>query len=366
MGSDNFPRPGEETISERLQKCGVTGAGGAGFPTYVKWQNLEKIKSLLVNLQEGEPVFYGDKWLVKNNIDLYRRGLNYFLNNCFERIIIGSKEKYRKKWFEELEKELEARIILPDDLPVGDNSGDDILLAYTAERYELSQETALLWTTAGVRIGQDLPTEHGWIVQNAETFYNICRAVFYNKPVLKKQVAIYGPEIKHSFFEVPAGTRVIDLLAEMGVNYPPPASRPVLLDGGPGWCSKIDCEPARAVVSKRTNGIMLADQKFVEKYRDCDPPERINALKGKKWTSDKHQTSPQPFTPEIVAIPLISNPYLSGLVKKSVPVVKKGEKLKAGDIVAEPAQKGISNFQHASISGRVNSVTADQIFIEKN
>jgi len=223
-----------------------------------------------------------------------------------------------------------------------------------------------LWTVVGVQIGRDLPTQHGWIVQNAETFYNICRAILYNEPVLKKQVVIYGPEIKHVYFEVPVGTRVVDLFSKMGIEYPPQEDQPVLLDGGPGWCSEIDSGPEEATISKRTNGVMLADREFVEKYSACDPPERINALKDKNWTSEQHQTTPRQYSPELVAIPLISNPYLPDIVKKSKPAVEEGDSVDAGDIVAEPDSKGISNYQHASIDGVVVKITGDKIFIEKN
>jgi len=154
--SDDLKVSAPEEISIRLQKCGVAGAGGAGFPAYAKWRDLDNIDNLLINLQEGEPVFYGDRWLVTNNLELYREGLEYLLGEIFSCAIIATKSKYREKWFKELEKEFDLEIVTEDKLPIDPEKNRGLHLAYTKERYELSQEPALLWTVAGLQLNQRL------------------------------------------------------------------------------------------------------------------------------------------------------------------------------------------------------------------
>ena len=51
-------------LSEQLKECGVVGAGGAGFPTYVKAQ--AQVEFVLANGAECEPLIHKDAELMKN------------------------------------------------------------------------------------------------------------------------------------------------------------------------------------------------------------------------------------------------------------------------------------------------------------
>ncbi|HEV2691206.1 MAG TPA: hypothetical protein VGV35_21765, partial [Bryobacteraceae bacterium] len=52
------------SLAEQLKSCGVVGAGGAGFPTYVKAQS--EVEYLLINGAECEPLLHKDYELMKN------------------------------------------------------------------------------------------------------------------------------------------------------------------------------------------------------------------------------------------------------------------------------------------------------------
>src|SRR5438067_4236101 len=51
-------------LSEQLRECGVVGAGGAGFPTYVKAQS--KVEFLIANGAECEPLIHKDAELMRH------------------------------------------------------------------------------------------------------------------------------------------------------------------------------------------------------------------------------------------------------------------------------------------------------------
>ncbi len=51
-------------LSGRLRECGVVGAGGAGFPTYVKAQS--QVEFLIANGAECEPLIHKDAELMKH------------------------------------------------------------------------------------------------------------------------------------------------------------------------------------------------------------------------------------------------------------------------------------------------------------
>src|SRR5665647_3013720 len=48
-----------EEIVMLVRNAGVVGAGGAGFPTYIKLQ--AKVETVIVNGSECEPLLYSDK-----------------------------------------------------------------------------------------------------------------------------------------------------------------------------------------------------------------------------------------------------------------------------------------------------------------
>src|SRR6185437_14550 len=51
-------------LSEKLRECGVVGAGGAGFPTYVKEQS--QVEFLIANGAECEPLIHKDAELMRH------------------------------------------------------------------------------------------------------------------------------------------------------------------------------------------------------------------------------------------------------------------------------------------------------------
>ena len=51
-------------LSEKLREFGVVGAGGAGFPTYVKAQS--QVEFMIANGAECEPLIHKDAELMKH------------------------------------------------------------------------------------------------------------------------------------------------------------------------------------------------------------------------------------------------------------------------------------------------------------
>ncbi len=58
-------------VLDILRKSGLRGRGGAGFPTYIKWQGLLESpasrKFICANGAEGEPGTFKDRWLIRHN-----------------------------------------------------------------------------------------------------------------------------------------------------------------------------------------------------------------------------------------------------------------------------------------------------------
>src|SRR5215472_4313024 len=51
-------------LTQKLRECGVVGAGGAGFPTYVKANS--KVEFMIANGAECEPLIHKDAELMRH------------------------------------------------------------------------------------------------------------------------------------------------------------------------------------------------------------------------------------------------------------------------------------------------------------
>src|SRR4051794_19755360 len=60
-----------EAVLAALDRSGLRGRGGAGFPTGVKWRSVQShdcpTRYVVVNAAEGEPGTFKDRWLLRKN-----------------------------------------------------------------------------------------------------------------------------------------------------------------------------------------------------------------------------------------------------------------------------------------------------------
>jgi Na+-translocating ferredoxin:NAD+ oxidoreductase RnfC subunit len=351
-----------DSLSKAIRDAGIAGAGGAGFPSYAKWKTLENIDYLLVNHQESEPNFYADKWLGRKYTQKFKELFDYLLANVFKAIVIGTKAKYREEWTRSLESTLDSSVYCPADLPLDVDEVDNIAFGYTPDVYTYSEEEVLLMVTVGEQIGDDLPTDHGWIVHNTETLYNIHKALSGGRPVTRKYVHVDGDIPHHRCLEVPVGTTVPTLLEAAGVEGGSVGEASVLADGGPGWCYEIEAPLTNFGVRKRTNALLVIDEETARESTREDG--QINVLDSFDWQERDHEVIPNPLQPGKVRIPLLTNEGYRGFVSPSDPIVNRGDVVTEGEKIAVP-DGDISNTQHASIGGTVTDITETHITIEE-
>ncbi|WP_435193997.1 NADH dehydrogenase subunit [Natronomonas sp. EA1] len=349
-------------IATTLRNAGISGAGGAGFPTYAKWERLDSVPFLLVNHQESEPNFYIDKWLAKTHAAGFAGFFESLLEDSFDLIVVCAKQSNREAWLGDLEAAVDGTVYGPADLPLDPESESGIVFAYTDDRYEYGMESVLLRLVAGVVLRGDLPMDHGWIVQNTETLWNVRHALDDGSPVTRKFVHVDGNVDRHRFLDVPVGTPVATLLEAAGRDAGSLGGDETVVDGGPGWCFPVD-DPETFGVTKRTNCVLLLDSEMVA--ANTLGGGRVNVLRAREWTG-KHETEPTVIEPELVRVPLTSNPDLAPVVTASQPIVEVGAEVAAGEMIATPGAEGFSTAQHASIDGTVTAVTERYIEISRD
>ncbi|NEU58263.1 NADH dehydrogenase subunit [Halorussus sp. MSC15.2] len=351
-------------LATTLRNAGVSGAGGAGMPSYAKWDRIDEVDHLLVNHQESEPNYYIDKWLGREHADDFAALFDALVDRAFETVVVGAKAKDRDEWMREFEAATDATVYRPAELPVDPDEESGVVFAYTEDKYEYGMESVLLRMVGGEVIGQDLPMDHGWLVQNTETLYNIFRAFRDGEPTTHKFVHVGGNVPRHRFLEVPIGTPADEVLRAAGRSVSDLDVGELLADGGPGWCFEIE-NPEGFGVTKRTNCVLVLDGDVVWE-NTLGSQGRINVISAYNWDGD-HETQPtETLRPERVRIPLVTNPAFEGVVAPSEPIVSPGEQVGAGEMIATPGSDGISNTQHASIDGEVERVTSEYVEIRRD
>lgn len=364
-------RSSETDMWEILQRSGLSGAGGGGFPTYAKWRSLADVDRLLVNHQESEPNCYVDKWIGREHADALAELFEALLAGPLESVVIGAKHSDRDPWLRPLEEATDATVYPPAELPIDPSSTAGVVVAYTHDTYEYGMENVLLQQTTGTVIGKDLPVDYGWIVQNTETMYNVWRALALDEPVLHKLVHVDGyradgSRVPHRMFEAPIGTSAAALFAAAGVDPDTLASDRTLVEGGPGWCFTVQRPADRYGVSKHTNCLMLLDEADVERHTYGNG--RINVIEPLDWTRSDPATEPTTIDPSRVHVPIVTNETYGDLVDESAPLVEFGDPVAGGQPVAEPRAdaSGFSVAHHAPIDGEVADVTPREVEVRRH
>lgn len=360
-----------QEIAHTLRQKGVSGAGGGGFPTYVKWDSLRECDYLLVNHQESEPNCYIDKWVGYEYSTELADLFDELVSTHLDTVVVSAKRKQRERWLQPLENATDARVYLPEELPVDPTVDADVVVAYTDDTYELGMENVLLQQVADVVIGKDLPVDYGWIVQNTETMYNVWRALALGEPVLEKLVHVDGyradgSRIPHDLFRAPVGTSAAALLDAAGVDPDTLGSDRTLVEGGPGWCFKVQRPADRYGVTKHTNCLALLDEAVIAENTYGNG--RINVLDALSWDVDTTVSGPTTVDPDRVHVPTVTNEEYNELITESAPLVEFGDQISDGQMVAQPRDdtSGFNIAHHTPIAGEVSDITPREIEVRRS
>lgn len=223
-------------LQKIIQESGVVGAGGAGFPTYVKID--QRANTIIMNCAECEPLLKLHRQLLKLHA--------YEIMKTFRMIAetVGAKEAIIgiKKSYKDTVEELNRYI---GEFP-------DMRLALLDEVYPMGDEIVLIYEATGrvVRPG-GLPIEEGVAVFNVETVYNIYQAVEKSHPVTDKLVSVVA-EVEHPItVRVPLGTPLDQVVAMAGAAT---VKNPVYFVGGP---MMGNIGTGSQTVTKTTNAILV-------------------------------------------------------------------------------------------------------------
>ena len=239
-----------EILKKRISDAGITGMGGASFPTHVKHSPPpgKKIDTLIINAAECEPYLTADHRLMLD-----------FPAKVVEGIAILAKVSSAEKLFIGLEankKDL-VKVLEPHCSKYG------MAIKLFDVRYPQGAEKQLIYAVCGRKVpAGGLPMDVGCIVNNVGTAAAVLDAVKYGIPLIERIVTVSGEPVKNpGNWLIRIGTPVHQVLSLAGgVKYPPAK---VLL-GGPmmGFAQKT----LEVTVAKNTSGIVLIPASDLSQY----------------------------------------------------------------------------------------------------
>ncbi len=189
-------------LVQKMQNAGLSGLGGAGFPTYVKYQAKTPIDVVIINAVECEPYITCDYVMIEKYPEKLLKGLKYFMRAADAKRGVICYKNYNVGIAEALKPFLSAY--------------PDITLHPVKDIYPAGWEKYLVQQVTG-RSYPNLPAEAGAIVDNSGTAIVFADVVEHNIPLISRAITISGEGVKEpKNFLVPIGTPVKELVALSG------------------------------------------------------------------------------------------------------------------------------------------------------
>ncbi|MCT0198339.1 SLBB domain-containing protein [Synechococcus sp. CS-1325] len=277
-------------VVETIRRSGLRGRGGAGYPTGLKWATVAKMpqgqKVVVCNADEGDPGAFTDRSVLEGDphrvlegmvIAAYAVGADHgfiYIRAEYELAIVNLRRAIEQA----------SRQQLLGQQLFGSSFSFTVQLRVGAGAYVCGEETALIHSIEGgrgtPRPRPPYPAEAGvggapTLINNVETFANVV-------PILRegadwfaaigtagskgtKVFSLTGNVRRGGLVEVPMGTSLATIVAEMGEGTPDGSGIKAVQTGGPsGGCvpaahldTPVDYESLQALGTIMGSGGMV-------------------------------------------------------------------------------------------------------------
>lgn len=223
---EEHPELTPEEIVNRIKVAGVTGMGGAGFPTFIKLcpPPTAKAECVIINAVECEPYITADYRLMLEKSDEILVGLELLMKAAkVTRGYIGI----------ETNKPLAIELLADKCAKKFGGSAYEVEVVPLKQRYPQGGEKQLVDAVINRQVPAPpaIPVNVGAIVQNVGTAFAVYEAVMKHKPLFERYTTVTGKKLRQpGNYLVRMGTPMKDLIAVCG-GMPEEDSK--VLAGGP-------------------------------------------------------------------------------------------------------------------------------------
>ena len=251
-----------EEVIEEIKTSGLRGRGGAGFPTWFKWnaarQSEGTVKYIVCNADEGDPGAFMDRSVLEGDPNSLLEGMiigGYAMGACEGIIYVRAEYPLAIARLEIALSQARERGFLGRNI-FGTDWDFDIRIKAGAGAFVCGEETALIASLEGQRgmprLKPPFPAQKGYWqkptnINNVETYANVAWIILnggaafasYGTEKSKgtKVFALAGKIKKGGLVEVPMGLPLKDVIFETGGGIKKDKSCKAVQMGGPsGGC----------------------------------------------------------------------------------------------------------------------------------
>ncbi|WP_089139078.1 electron transport complex subunit RsxC [Vibrio rumoiensis] len=243
----NYLERDSEVLIEKIRQSGISGMGGAGFPTARKLHTgLAKTKILIINAAECEPYITADDRLMQDYAQEVIQGVQVIQHILQPEVTIIGIEDNKKEAIAALEEA--ARDV-------------DLIIRVIPTKYPSGGSKQLI----KVLTGREVPSkEHsaaiGVLMQNVGTAFAIKRAIIDGEPLIERVVTLTGDSFAQKGNVLARlGTPISALLRQFG--YKAEKKNPRLIMGGS--LMGFTLPHADVPITKITNCILAPKRKEI-------------------------------------------------------------------------------------------------------
>ncbi len=230
-----------EEVIEEIKVSGLAGRGGAGFPTWFKWnaarQSVGENKYLICNADEGDPGAFMDRAVIESDPHTLIEGMligAYAIGACEMIVYVRAEYPLAIVHLEEAIKQAREANLLGKNI-LGTDFSCDMRIKAGAGAFVCGEETALIESLEGKRgmprLKPPFPAQKGYMdapsnINNVETFANVSwiinnggaafAAMGTENSKGTKVFALTGKIRKGGLVEIPMGKTLRDVIYGIG------------------------------------------------------------------------------------------------------------------------------------------------------
>ncbi|BCE01748.1 electron transport complex subunit RsxC [Marinicellulosiphila megalodicopiae] len=259
---DRHPVSDYRTLSacalvEMIQLAGITGMGGAGFPTHVKYpKDSSKIDTLIINATECEPYITADDRLMRERAQSIVTGIEICQHILQVKDVFIGIEDNKPEAIQAMQEAVKNSLI------------NNITVRIFPTKYPSGGEKQLIHILTGKEVPKGgLPNQIGIVCQNIGTVYAIYDAVMNDHPLISRITTVTG-DAGGSLgnYEILMGTPIKALLSH--VKWEANQAERVII-GGP--MMGFTADNLSAPLIKNANCLLVPKKKELPKQNPANP-----------------------------------------------------------------------------------------------
>ena len=255
-----------EDVIEVIKTSGLAGRGGAGFPTWFKWnaarQSEGEEKYLICNADEGDPGAFMDRAVIESDPHTLIEGMligAYAIGAKNAVVYVRAEYPLAIKRLEKAIEQASERGLIGDNI-FGSGFSCDFTIKAGAGAFVCGEETALIESLEGhrgmPRLKPPFPAASGYWqkpsnINNVETFANVSWIINNGGEAFAamgtegskgtKVFAVTGKVKRSGLVEIPMGKTLRDVIFDIGGGMKGTKAFKAVQMGGPsGGCIPVD------------------------------------------------------------------------------------------------------------------------------